>query len=396
MYKVQALNAIATVGLNQFPRNLYEVASEIRYPDAILVRSAIMHDMPIPETLRVVGRAGTGINNIPINEMTKRGIPVLNTPGANANAVKEMVIAGMLLASRNICQAWNFSQHLSGDNVAIHERVESEKKRFVGFELAGKTLGVIGLGNVGVKVANTAIALGMRVLGYDPTITTKRAWELSATVEQAFSIDSLLMQSEFVTFHVPLNKETEQMIHASRIQAMKPGMVVLNFAREGIIDVMALKHALDNKHLTAYVSDFPCAELIEHPDVINLPHIGASTKEAEENCATMVVKQIRDYLENGAIVNSVNFPTIEMPFTNGFRIAIVNANVPNMVAQISSELAHAGLNIIDLINKSRDDIAYTLIDLNAEISDTLMKKISSIEGVIQIRRFSSVLNTNKS
>lgn len=389
MYKIQTLNSIAATGLNQFPRDIYEVASEINHPDAILVRSTVMHDMPIPHTLRVVGRAGSGVNNIPVNKMTTLGIPVLNTPGANANAVKEVVVAGMLLAARNICPSWDYARHLSGNDEAIHEQVEGQKKQFVGFELAGKTLGVVGLGNVGVKVANTAIALGMRVLGYDPTITTKRAWELSSNVEQAYSVDNLLMQSDFVTFHIPLTKETQQMIHASRIQAMKPGMVLLNFARDGIVDMTALKQALDEKHLTAYVCDFPSAELLNHPRVINLPHIGASTREAEENCATMVAKQVREYLENGTIINSVNFPTVEMPFTNGFRIAIVNANVPNMVAQISSELGHAGLNIIDLINKSREDIAYTLVDLNAQVSDGLMKKISSIDGVIQVRRFAA-------
>lgn len=387
MYKIKTLNAIAPSGLNQFPRNLYEVASEIQHPDAILVRSAVMHETPIPTSLRVVGRAGVGVNNIPVAKMTKLGIPVLNTPGANANAVKEAVLAGMLLAARNICQAWDYVRHLKGDDATLHELVESQKKQFLGFELAGKTLGVIGLGNVGVKVANMAIALGMRVLGYDPTITTRRAWELSASVEQAYSIDNLLMQSDFVTFHVPLTPETQHMIHASRIRAMKPGMVMLNFAREGIVEIAALKQALDENHLTAYVSDFPSAELIGHPRVINLPHIGASTKEAEENCATMVAKQIREYLEAGTIINSVNFPTVEMPFTNGFRIAIVNVNVPNMVAQISSELAHAGLNIIDLINKSRDDIAYTLIDVNAAVEDELQKKLRSIDGVVQVQRF---------
>lgn len=387
MFKIQTLNTIATSGLNQFPREIYEVASEIQHPDAILVRSHVMHDMSITDSVKAIGRAGAGINNIPTEMLTKRGIPVFNTPGANANAVRELVIAGMLLASRNICQAWNYVNHLESTGEQLDKEVEQGKKQFVGFELMGKTLGVIGLGSVGVKVANAAINLGMRVIGYDPTISVNRAWELSANVQQAYSIDDLLMEADFVSFHVPLIPETKHMINHSRLQIMKPGVVLLNFAREGIIDNQALSDALNEKKVFAYVSDFPTTELKNHPRVVSLPHLGASTSEAEENCAIMIVKQIRDYLENGSIINSANFPTVEVSAHNtGTRLAIVNANVPNMVAQISSKLAQAELNILSLLNKSRNDIAYTLIDVHSEISDKILHEINKIEGVIQIRK----------
>lgn len=387
MFKIQTLNTIATAGLNQFPRELYEVASEVQHPDAILVRSHAMHDMTIPSSVKAIGRAGAGLNNIPIEMLTKRGIPVFNTPGANANAVRELVIAGMLLASRHICQASNYVKNLTSSGKALDHEIEQNKKQFVGFELMGKTLGVIGLGSVGVKVANAAINLGMRVVGYDPTITVNRAWELSANVLQARSIDDLLMEADFVTFHVPLTDSTKHMINSSRLHLMKNGVVLLNFSRDGIIDNQALLEALIEKKVATYVNDFPCAELKNHSSVISLPHLGASTREAEENCAIMLAKQIRDFLETGAVTHSVNFPTMDVAQVNsGIRLAVVNANIPNMVAQISSKLATAGLNITSLLNQSRDDIAYTLIDLQKEVTDTVLKEIASIHGVIQLRK----------
>lgn len=386
MFKIQTLNTISPAGLNQFPRESYEIASEVQHPDAILVRSHVMHHMPIPNSVKAIGRAGAGINNIPIDVLTKRGVPVFNTPGANANAVRELVIAGMLIASRNICQAWDYVRQLKSHGEALEKEIEQNKKHFVGFELMGKTLGIIGLGSVGVKVANAAISLGMHVIGYDPTISVNRAWELSANVKQAHTIDDLLMKSDFVSFHVPLTSETRNMINQSRLHLMKPGVVLLNFARDGLIERKALVEALNEKKIFAYVSDFPCAELKDHSQVISLPHLGASTKEAEENCAIMIAKQVRDYLETGAITHSANFPTIEVPHHSGYRLSIVNANVPNMVAQISSKLATAGLNILSLLNKSRDDIAYTLIDVNTEINDIVLKEIANIEGVVQLRK----------
>ncbi len=387
MFKILTLNSISTQGLNQLPREFYEVSSEISNPDGILVRSQNMHTLEIPNTVKVIGRAGAGVNNIPINTMTERGIPVLNTPGANANAVRELVIAGMLLASRNICQSWSYVRQLKGTSAEIDLEVEQHKKQFVGFELLGKTLGIIGLGNVGVKVANAALKLGMNVIGFDPTITVNRAWELSSEVKQAHNLDDLLMESDFISFHVPLTSETKNMIDASRIHLMKNGVVLLNFARDGLIAKDALVEALNQKKVSVYVNDFPCAELNNHPSVISLPHLGASTKEAEENCAVMIVKQMRDFLETGTISNSVNFPSIEMTKNSGtVRLAISNTNIPNMVAQISSKLANAKLNIVSLMNQSRDDIAYTLIDVSADVNDGLMKDIAGIKGVLQVRK----------
>jgi len=387
MFKIQTLNSISATGLNQFPRETYTVNSDIKEPDAILVRSQNMHAMPIPDSVKVVGRAGAGVNNIPVAVLTKAGIPVLNTPGANANAVRESVIAGMLLASRNLCQGLEYVRQLTGDDATIETQVEKDKKQFAGFELLGKTLGVIGLGNVGVKVANAAINLGMQVIGYDPTITVSRAWELSANVKQAHSIDDLLMHSDFVSFHVPYTPETKNMINAERLRLMHSGVVILNFAREGIIDNNALAAALNEKKVYAYVTDFPTAQLKDHPRVISFPHIGASTKEAEENCAVMIVKQVRDFLESGTINNSVNFPTIEMPLPpTGVRLVIVNANIPTMVAQITTKLGKVGLNIQSFLNKSRDEIAYTLVDVNADVKEDLLQEIGNIEGIIHVRK----------
>jgi D-3-phosphoglycerate dehydrogenase / 2-oxoglutarate reductase len=387
MFKVQTLNTIAPVGLDQFPRAAYELSSDFTHPDAILVRSHAMHEMTIPDSVKIIGRAGAGVNNIPVAALTRRGIPVLNTPGANANAVRELVIAGMLIASRNICAAWQYVNNLALSGDELEKEIEKNKKQYVGSELLGKTLGVIGLGSVGVKVANALHYLGMNVIGYDPTISVSRAWELSSNVKQAHSIDDVLLESDYVSFHIPLNAETKNMINASRLKLAKPGAVFLNFARDGIIDNEALLAALSSGKIRAYVSDFPSEIFKNHPRAINLPHLGASTHEAEENCAVMIAKNVRDFLEIGSINYSVNFPTIEVgQIASGSRIAIVNANVPNMVAQISSCLAGAGLNILSLVNKSRDDIAYTLIDVQDEINDNILQEIAKINGVIQSRQ----------
>ena len=385
MYKILTLNNISVAGLDRLPRDKYEVASEISHPDAILVRSAKMHDMEVARSVKAIGRAGAGVNNIPVDRMTQAGIPVFNAPGANSNAVKELVIAGMLMAARNLGPAWRFARELSGEDGAINKEVEAGKKQFVGFELPGRTLGVIGLGAIGVRVANAARALGMNVIGYDPTITVRSAWQLAAEVEQAISVDDLLSKSDFVTFHVPLVESTKGMINAERIKLLKKGAVLLNFSRSGIIDDAAAVAGLDSGRLYAYVCDFPSNLLKDHPRCITLPHLGASTKEAEDNCAIMVADQVSDYLENGNIVNSVNFPDINLPRNGGYRIAIVNSNVPNMVGQISTDLASAGLNIMDMLNRSRGDIAMTLLDTDKEPDAETLQAIESIDGVLSVR-----------
>jgi D-3-phosphoglycerate dehydrogenase len=361
------------------------VASEIAHPDAILVRSANMHEMDIPVTVQAIGRAGAGVNNIPVARMTERGVPVFNAPGANANAVKELVIAGMLLAARNIAQSWSFARGLEGDDLSIHKAVESGKKQFVGFELPGRTLGVIGLGAIGVQVANAARALGMKVVGYDPTITVQRAWQLEADVQQALSVDDLVARSDFISFHVPLTDDTSNMINAERLRHMKKGAVLLNFSRDGIIDDEAAVAALDAGQLYAYACDFPSNLLKDHPRVISLPHIGASTREAEENCAIMVADEIRDWLEDGNVHNAVNFPEINLPRNGGYRMAVVNSNVPNMLGQISTDLAETNLNILDMLNRSRGEVAVTLIDVDQRVPDETVTKIRDIDGVLSVR-----------
>lgn len=385
MYKILTLNNISVAGLERLPREKYEVASEMRNPDAILLRSHNMHSMDIPASVKAVGRAGAGVNNIPVASLSEKGIPVFNAPGANANAVKELVVAGMLLACRNICQAWEYAKSLSGDDQEIHKRVESGKKQFSGFELPGRTLGVVGLGAIGVEVANAALALGMKVIGYDPKITVSRAWQLQAHVQQANSIDDLLSQVDFVTFHVPLVEGTRDLINADRLRIMKSGVVVLNFARDGIVNNEAICAALDGGKAYAYVCDFPSNRLTHHPRVITLPHLGASTQQAEDNCAVMVAEQVREYLENGNVKNSVNFPNTYMPRNGGYRMCVVNLNVPNMLGQISTALASAGLNIIDMLNKSSGDLAYTLVDVESEISPATVQQIADINGVLCVR-----------
>lgn len=385
-FRIQTLNSISARGLERLPADSYEVGPDITAPDALLVRSADLHAMPVPATVRAVARAGAGVNNIPVPALTARGIPVFNAPGANANAVKELVLAGLLLAARNICPAWDFARSLQGDDAAIEAAVERGKKRFTGFELPGRTLGVVGLGAIGVEVANAAVALGMRVLGYDPQITVQRAWQLSASVTQALSLEELFSRSDAVTVHVPLGPATRGLVDATRLALLKPGAVLLNFARAGIVDEAAVVAAIDAGSLHAYVCDFPDARLVRHPGVVTLPHLGASTGEAEENCAVMVAEQLRDFLENGNIRNSVNYPEAVLPRAAGTtRLAIANRNVPNMVGQISTCLAAERINIAELLNKSRGDYAWTLIDADGPIGAALLERLGAIEGVLCAR-----------
>lgn len=386
MYKVLTLNNIADAGLDRMPYGDYEVASEITDPDVILLRSFRMHGMQIPRSLKAVGRAGAGVNNIPVDDMSERGIPVFNAPGANANAVKELVLAAMLISCRNIVQAWDFARNLEGDDSAISKQIEAGKFFFGGFELPGHTLGVVGLGAVGVEVANAATLLGMKVIGFDPDVTVERAWQLSSEVEQAAGIDDMVSRVDFITFHVPLVSATTHMINKERIRLMKSGAVIMNFSRSGIVDDEAVIRALDDGCLYAYICDFPNNRLKAHQRVVALPHLGASTREAEDNCAIMVIDQVRDYLENGNIKNSVNFPAVKLPRTpNGCRLAVVNSNVPDMVGRITHALGRTDRNIVHMVNESSGDIAYTLIDLDSETPVDLVNKIFDIDGVLSVR-----------
>ena len=386
MFKVLTLNNISVTGLDRLPRDNYEIASEIQNPDAVLLRSFKMHDWDVPESLQAIGRAGAGVNNIPIESMTAKGIPVFNAPGANSNAVQELVLTGMLLSARNICQGWGFAKQLEGDDAEITKQVEAGKSGFVGFELPGKTLGVIGLGAIGIKIANTAIALGMRVIGYDPKITVEGAWKLSHEVEQATSVDDLLTQCDFVTFHVPLVEATKNMINADRLVNMRDNVTILNFARSGIVNDEAVVAALDSGKVNAYICDFPSNLLKNHPKVIALPHLGASTAEAEDNCAIMVADQIKDYLESGNITNSVNFPMIKMrKQADQFRLTVAHDNVPNVISSITNAIAKADINILDMLNKSLNDAAYTLIDTETALPESVISEIETIEGVLKVR-----------
>ena len=384
-FRLLTLNSISSVGLKRLPAGHYAHGTQMHDPDAILVRSHDMHAMDIPASVKAIGRAGAGVNNIPVEKMSKRGVPVFNAPGANANAVKELVIAGVLLAARNLVPALRFTADLEGDDKTLHKLVEDGKKQFSGFELPRHTLGVIGLGKVGSLVADAAIKLGMNVLGYDPHITVDAAWSLPSQVRKAHSVEEVVKASDFVTVHVPLLDVTRDMINAERVRLMKKGAVLLNFAREGIVDDDAVLEGLASKHLRYYVCDFPARKLQGHPQVVALPHLGASTGEAEDNCAVMVVDQVRDFLENGNIVNAVNFPDVVMAREAPFRLAISNANVPNMVGQISTAMAQAGLNIHNMMNKSKGEMAYTLVDVDSPVGDGVIAALKSIEGVLAVR-----------
>jgi D-3-phosphoglycerate dehydrogenase / 2-oxoglutarate reductase len=384
-FKIRTLNSIAVAGLDRLPRDRYEVASEIAQPDAILLRSFKMHDLPLPSSLLAVGRAGAGTNNIPVTKLSKLGVPVFNTPGANANAVKELVIAGLLMAARNLPQALEFVRTLKGSGEELDKAVESGKKQFVGFELPKRTLGVVGLGAIGVEVANAALKLGMNVLGHDPAITVQHAWQLSSGVQKAVNLDDLFARADVVTVHVPLTKSTDKLVNAARLEALRRGAVILNFSRADIVDSAAVIEALNSGKLRAYVTDFPARELVANPKVICLPHLGASTVEAEENCAVMVVDNVREFLENGNVTRSVNFPETVLQRTRPNRVAIPHKNVPNMVAQILTCLAAQNINIADMLNHSRDELSYTLVDLDTQPSEDTLKRIRGIDGILSVR-----------
>ena len=383
--QVLILNQISPLGLQRLPAEHYATGKDFASPDAVLVRSADMHKIDIPASVQAIARAGAGTNNIPVKAMTARGVPVFNAPGANANAVKELVLAGMLLATRNLAGALAFVSALDKADLDMDKKVEDGKKNFAGYELAGQTLGVIGLGKIGCLVADAAIKLGMTVLGYDPEITVDAAWSLPAQVKKANSVAEVMRAAQFVTLHVPLVDATRHLINVQNISNLKTGAVLLNFSREGIVDEAAVLAALKNKELGNYVCDFPSANINGQPGVIALPHLGASTREAEDNCAVMVAEQLRDFMEHGNVQNAVNFPNVAMPRESGFRIAIANANVPNMVGQISTAMAANGLNIHNMMNKSRGDMAYTLLDVDSKVPASVIDSLREIDGVLSVR-----------
>jgi len=385
MYKIKTLNKIDPEGLKIFPLDKYEIASEFTSPDAIIVRSQAMHDMQLPSSLLAIARAGAGVNNIPIEKCTEQGIVVYNTPGANAHAVKEIVIAGMLLASRDIAGSIEWAKTLKGKGADVAPMVEKGKSNFGGTEIRGKTLAVIGLGAIGVLVANAAQALGMNVLGYYPYISVNYAWKLSRNVKKAEGIESLLANADFVTIHIPQLPETKGFINKDKLKMMKDGVKILNFARGGLVKNQDIIEAIESGKVGKYVTDFPEDELIDVKNIIAIPHLGASTEESETNCAIMAVNQIIDYLENGNILNSVNFPTAEMERNGGTRIVVANKNVPKMVSQISSLLAHEGLNISNMLNRNKDEIAYNIIDIDGSVPAGVKDMLAAIEGVIMVR-----------
>ncbi|HEX6705352.1 MAG TPA: phosphoglycerate dehydrogenase [Albitalea sp.] len=384
-FNVLVLNQISANGLARLPADRYTAAKALPQPDAVLVRSADMHGMEIPASVKAIARAGAGTNNIPVKAMSQRGVPVFNAPGANANAVKELVLTGMLLAARNVPQALRFVTGLDPAMADMDRAVEEGKKAFAGIELAGQTLGVIGLGKVGCLVADAAIKLGMNVMGHDPEITVDAAWSLPAQVRKALSVSEVLRNANFVTLHVPLVEATRDLVNADNIGLTRPGTVLLNFSREGVVNDGAVLAALNRQHLGWYVCDFPGPAIVRHERVIALPHLGASTREAEENCALMVVDQLRDYLEHGNVANAVNFPAVAMARESAYRVAIANANVPNMLGQISTAMARAGLNIHNMVNKSRGDVAYTLVDVDSPVAANVLADIGAIEGVLAVR-----------
>jgi D-3-phosphoglycerate dehydrogenase / 2-oxoglutarate reductase len=386
LLRVLVLNQISANGLKRLPAERYQVGKDLAQPDAVLVRSADMHAIDIPASVRAIARAGAGTNNIPVAAMSARGVPVFNAPGANANAVKELVLAGMLMAARNLPGALRFVAALDArDAEGMDARVEDGKKAYAGFELAGHTLGIVGLGKIGCLVADAAIKLGMQVLGYDPDITVDAAWSLPSQVKRAASVAEVLKASHFVSLHVPLVAATKNLVNADNIGSMKSGAVLLNFSREGVVDNAAVLAALQSKALGWYVCDFPHGAINGHDRVLALPHLGASTREAEENCALMVVDQLRDFLEHGNVARSVNFPEVAMARESAWRVAIANANVPNMLGQISTTMAQANLNIHNMVNKSRGEVAYTLVDVDSAVQPTVLARLAAIDGVLSVR-----------
>lgn len=388
MYTIQTFNKISEKGLSRFDANSYQVGSEVpQAPDAILLRSQKLQATDIGDSVLAIARAGAGVNNIPVSAMTERGVVVFNTPGANANAVKELVLAGMLLASRDIIGGINFVNHEQSetDNAALSKLLEAEKKRFAGAEIAGKTLGVVGLGAIGALVANMGLDMGMEVLGYDPAISVEAAWKLSHRVERVESLATLFARADFISLHLPVLDSTRGLVNSELLTACKPEAVLLNFAREEIVDTAALLQALDQRQLAKYIADFPVLEFMGRKDVIAMPHIGASTEEAEENCAVMAADQLKDFLVNGNIRNSVNFPKTRLDRTSGHRLAITNRNVPKMLNQILAVLAESDNNVLDMVNRSRDDLAYNLIDVAQQPSDTDLARIRAIDGIVNLR-----------
>ncbi|HWJ15969.1 MAG TPA: 3-phosphoglycerate dehydrogenase family protein [Gemmatimonadaceae bacterium] len=386
-FTIRTLNNISPRGIDRLPRDRYAVSSDAAEPDAIIVRSADMHTMTIPASVKAVGRAGAGTNNVPVAALSKRGVPVFNAPGANANAVKELVIAAILMSMRHVCEAWSYARGLkAADDHALEEAVEQGKKKFVGRELPGRVLGVVGLGAVGVEVANAAHALGMSVVGFDPQLTVERALQLTSSIERTATLDDLFARADVVTVHTPLVEETRNLVNRARLQRMRDGSIVVNFARAGIVDTGAIVDALDDGKLAGYVCDFPTQAIKDHPKVVALPHLGASTHEAEENCAVMVADTLRGFLEDGTIRHSVNFPDAVLPRASGTtRVAVANENVPNVVAEISAALAAAKLNIANLLNKSRGDLAYTLVDVDGQVPADLLESIGATPGVLSVR-----------
>ena len=385
MLRIKTYDNVAVQGLELLDSSLYQVGPEVENPDGIIVRSSSLHGVAIDDSLRVVARAGAGVNNVPVAQLSESGVVVLNTPGANANAVKELVLTGMLLACRNICSAWDYVKQLSGDQAEMNKQVEGQKKQFVGYELPGRTLGIIGLGAIGVSIANAAVALGMEVIGYDPCMSIDNAWKLNASVVQATSEKDVITRSDFISLHVPLNSHTESMVNESFLSSAKDGLVLLNFSRGGVIDSAAIKSALEQGKLGQYVSDFPDKALVKQPGVISLPHLGASTQEAQVNCAVMAVRQMIDFLEHGHIHNSVNFPSVKLSGGSVNRLAVINRNVPSMLASISTALSDFSLNIMDMVNKSRDELAYTLVDVDSAISPAVLAAVNKIDGVVKTR-----------
>ena len=384
-YEILTLNPIAAAGLRRFPPERYVVGNPVKRPDAILVRSRDLNTIAIPPSVRAISRAGVGTNTVPVAAMSKRGAPVFNTPGANANAVKELVLTALLLAARNVIPAIDYVGALEPETPDLERVVEDGKRQFAGVELPGKTLGIIGLGAIGSIVADTAIKLGMNVIGFDPEITVDAAWRLPSSVRKAHVLEELLRQADFVTLHLPLLDATRRLIGERQLAQMRPSASLLNFARDAIVDEVAVIGALRSKQLKYYLCDFPQASMLREPGVIALPHLGASTEEAEQNCAIMAVDQLRAFLEHGTITNSVNFPNVEMARESPYRVAIANANVPNMLGQMSTAMASAGLNIHNMVNKSRGEMAYTLVDVDSPVPDGLLAVLSAIDGVLSVR-----------
>jgi len=385
VFRILTLNNISKIGLAKLPKERYETGDKLTDPDAILLRSADLHSLEIPAALKAVGRAGAGVNNVPVARMSQRGIPVFNAPGANANAVKELVVAGLIIGCRHLCHAWDFARSLEGTDKELHEAVEGGKKKFAGIELPGRTLGVVGLGAIGRLVANTGVALGMKVVGYDPGLTVEGAWQLSASVGKARSVEEVLRASDFVTFHVPLVDATRNLLNAERLALLKDQAVVLNFAREGIVDDAAVVAALDAGRLSAYVCDFPNGLTKRHPKIVALPHLGASTREAEDNCAVMVAEQVRAFLEDGHVRNAVNFPEVVVPRSTPYRLICAHGNVNNILGRLSEVLGNAQLNAQSMLNMSKGDLTYMVVDLDAPVPEQVLSDVGRLDGVMMAR-----------